>query len=924
MTKSIFENFPKFYLKFWESFLFFFFIIHGCDEPLKITEIESELYFISNSKSEPIFSWKITNTHNEFVQEAYRIQIFDKIDNKPIWDSEKIKSKISKGVKIRNIDFKSGEKYFYKIKLWSQNGIGSKWSTPKEFYIPLKYPLDWKAQWITSDYHESKPLPVFKKKFSIENPLESVRLYISAPGFSETFINGFKIGDNVLDPAQTNYDDYAYYSSFDIPLSYLDRENIIGVMLGNGWYNQNQVWKGNNKISQMVYGQPVFIAELHIKYKNGYMEKILSDDSWLWVNGPITYSNIYGGETYDANLEPKDWFSPQSSFHWDHAQLSQINPKDLFEQFAEPIKKMMEINPKKITSDNYGNFIVDFGQNFTGWVELEVKGKKGQEITMRFAEELDDQGNLDPTSTGDKYTGVVQTSKYICKGKGIEKWEPKFTYHGFRFVEVSGVDELKNYKFTGKVIHSSFEKIGSFHSSEENINKLHELADWTLISNTQGIPTDCPHRERCGWTGDAHALATSLLYNYDAKKFLIKYMFDMRSSAREKKKELFFGKSFFERGMKIKPAGIPTMIVPGKRTSGIATPDWGTAMVQLPWYIYLFSGEKEILNEFYEDMKIWVNYVHEMNQGGIIYNGLGDWCPPGAIMGKECPVELSSTAFHILDVTILSKVAEILNKESDQKYFSDILEYLKIRFNENFYDHKNFTYGSQTGNSLALDIGAVPDDLKSKVASSIVNNIREEHDDFISTGIFGIGRIFKALCENGQEEQAYALLSKRSNKSFATMWEHYDATTLWEILPVDKNEDLELLNDRSHSHPMQSGYDSWFYSGIAGISPHEKEPGFKKIVFKPYLIKYLKKVSCSFKSPNGLILSQWTNENRRFQWKIKIPHGSVGEIWLPNSNEFNQIKINNEKMDLMKNNVNLCNLGEYKAGTYIIKGEFKN
>ena len=902
-----------------KSLFLILYLINGCSNSSNLIKVEPQLYFISNSSSYPIFSWKIISTPDDFIQEAYRIQIFDNIDQKPIWDSGKVKSKVSKGLKINNIDFTSGQKYLYKVKLWSNNGIESNWSSEREFHTPLNYPEDWTAKWITFDYDEKKSLPIFKKVFSIDEPVESARLYISAPGFSEAFINGFKIGDNVLDPAQTNYDDYAYYSSYNIPLSYLNKENSIGVMLGNGWYNQNQVWKGNNKVSPMVYGQPVFIAELHIIYKNGDVKKVLSDDSWFWTNGPITYSNIYGGETYDANLEPVDWSSIEISSNWKNVKLSKNNPNDLFEQFAEPIKKIKRIYPEDIKSDAKGNFIIDFGQNFTGWVELQISGKKGQEITMRFAEELDINGNLDPESTGEKYTGVVQTSKYICKGEGIEKWEPRFTYHGFRYVKVSGLDRIDEKNLIGIVIYSSFKKIGSFNCSEENINKLHDLADWTLIGNTQGIPTDCPHRERCGWTGDAHALAKSLLYNYDAKKFLTKYMFDMRSSGREKRKELFFGKSFYEITSKMKPAGIPTMIVPGKRTSGAATPDWGTAMVQIPWYLYLFSGEIEILKEFYNDMKVWVNYVHQMNVDGIIYNGLGDWCPPGAIMGEECPVSLSSTAFHILDVLILSKVAGILNKNSDEKFFSDIFDDLKIKFNENFFDSINSTYGSQTGNSLALDIGLVPDGLKSKVAYSISKNIKEKHDNFLSTGIFGIGRIFKALCENGQEEQAYKLLSKKNGKSFANMWEHFDATTLWEILPVNKNDDLELLNDRSHSHPMQSGYDSWFYSGIAGICPNEEKPGFKKITFKPYLTKFLKEVNASFESPNGLILSQWQSKKNSFKWKIQIPYGSTGDVWLPNNFNVDFLTINNKNIALKKQDKFFTYIGTFKPGTYTLE-----
>lgn len=892
-----------------------FLLFSSCEKNnYKILDVKTT--FISNIDNNPIFSWK---TNSEKNIKTSQILVSDNLEDLKknvgnFWNSGKKKLN-SVQTKYAGKSFVSGEKYFVKIRTWDTSyNVSSKIS---EFFAPIIYPEDWKAKWVTYDYNKKSSLPVFSKIIDLValNEIKYARLYISAPGYYEAYLNGKKIGENVLDPGQTNYEDYSFYSAYNINIKELNCKNNIGIMLGNGWYNQNQVW-GNG----LPYGQPVFICQLVITYKNGEKKIIGSDDSWKWKEGPITYSNIYGGETYDANREV-DMYNVNNDFYsgWENAILAQKHPVKLFEQFAEPIKKMGIIKVKKIYNPGDGIYVFDFGQNFSGFAQLKIKGEKGQKITIRFAEDIDSTKNIDPSSTGVKATKLVQTDKYVCKGEGIEIWEPRFTYHGFRYAEVTGL-KVKPEKdlLTGIVVYSSVPKAGDFSCSEENINKLHNMSVWTIKGNIHSIPTDCPHRERCGWLGDSHAMVNSLFFNFDGQRFMTKYMLDIRSSARNVKRELYFGKSFHDRSIIMKPKGIPTMIAPGKRTSGTASPDWGTAMVQIPWYLYLYYGDINIAKEFYPDMKIWVKYIQDKNVDGIIYDGLGDWCPPEGNDSIECPVPVSSSAFHIFDVSIMKQFAKKFGYSNDYIAYSQMLDSLKHSFNVHFYDDKAHTYGCQTANVMALELKIVKDSERIKVAGSIVKDINEKHGGGISTGIFGLRWLFKVLCENGYEDEAYKLLTKKGKNSFAWMWEKYDATTLSERLPVYE------YNYKSHSHPMQAGFDSWFYSGIAGINPNIINPGFKKIIFRPYLTDFINHADADYESKYGMIESHWKWDNGVFVWSVSVPNNCSADVYLPVKNEKFIVKKNDkeivpEKLKLSNGKQKFCLIKNIESGKYVFK-----
>jgi len=918
-------NYLKNKIKLLPGFRFFLitiavFLLSACNKSESGVR-DFEARFISNIDNKPVFSWSVTGKNNKLNQAGFRIIIAENkegLENESgkKWDTGEVKESGQLQLKYQGNDLETGETYFAKIGVWSDGGHPV-WSKPIRFTVPIKYPEDWNAKWITYDYYPDSALPVFKTIIEPINlkKIESVKLYIAAPGFYEAFLNEEKIGENVLDPGQTNYEDYTYYSVYDINPENLRKKSAIAIMPGNGWYNQNVVWGKN-----MIYGQPVFIAQLVIRYKNGTKIAYGTNTDWQWKNGPITFSNIYAGETYDANREAEDLFnSEKMTSGWMNARLTENHPTQLLEQFAEPIKRMDTVKVKKIIPKGDNKYIFDFGQNFAGWVRLKIEGKKGQVITLKCVEELDANKEIDPRTTGFRATKVIQTQKYTCKGEGVEIWEPKFTYFGFRYVEAEGLTEPPSKDLlTGIVVYSSLPETGEFSCSEENINKLHKLARWTIISNIHSIPTDCPHREKCGWTGDAHSFISALLYNYDAQKFISKYLFDMRSSARNTKKELYFGNNFHDRSIIDKPKGIPTMIVPGKRTSGTASPDWGTAMTQLPWNLYLHYGDSLILNHFYPDMKVWTDYISAKNEDGIIPHGLGDWCPPGGNINIDCPVPVSSSAFHIVDLKIMAEAAKITGRQNDYIMYSQVLNKSIADFNRHFFDTIAFTYGSQTADAMALDIGIVPEGARMNVAASIVKNIHSKYNGFLNTGIFGLSRIFKVLAENGFEDEVYRLLVKKGENSFAFMWEHYDATTLWEVLPVRtyENEDMYF---RSHSHPMQAGFDSWFYSGIAGINPSQDAPGFRKISFKPYLTKHLSHAEADYISAFGKISSSWKKEGDKLTWDIEIPENTKGEVMLPCYGQKFSASVNGKPMNIKPTESDFAFLGELGSGKYHIE-----
>lgn len=865
----------------------------------------------------PVFGWTLTSDLNDQSQTAYQIIVSSTAQKSKqgmgdVWDTKKVNSASTLNIPYQGTNLRSSKTYYWAVKVWDKKGVASANSKPAHFVVGLINKEDIKGTWVTSNNGKGEPMPLFRKSFTVDDVATNAIVHIAGLGYYELYVNGKKVGDHVLDPGQTNFDDYAFYVTYDVSKYLQKGENVIGVMLGDGFYNQDVVWGG-----VFTYGKPTFWCQMDVFGKN--FKQVVSDETWKWTDGPILKSNVYAGEVYDARKEVKNWSANLSSLNgWTNVIPAKNHPTIIVPQSLQPIKKMDELAVKRFYKTAKGSYIFDLGQNFAGWNLLKVEAPAGTEITLTMGEEVYPDGTLNTTTTGTFATKVIQQEKYIAKGIGTEVWEPRFTYHGFRYVEVEGlINPPTKDLLTGIVIYSAVEDAGSFSSSNPQINKLHKLSYWTLISNLHSIPTDCPHREKCGWLGDAHAMGPTTIYNFDMQNFWLKYMDDIHSTAKKATKTIFhLGKNkLFRNGFK--EAGIPFMVAPGKRLPGAASPDWGTAVVQLPWFLYKYYGNKQAIKKFYPDMKQWVKYVGGIAKEDIVYEGLGDWCPPGDIENIDCPIALSSTAFHYHDLTIMTQVAGILGKTADQNLYRDAAARVKKAFITKFFDEQQNTYGSHTANSMALDFGLVPKGKEVLVADAIVKRSNEKFDGFMYAGIFGLQRIFDQLSSNNNEQAAYDILNKKGDYSFELLWKKYDATTLWEVLPIDTlQQKVEKTARRSHNHPMQAGFDAWFFYGIAGINPDLSAPGFKKIILKPQLTAQLDWAKGSYNSVHGKIISDWKKVGGKFIWNIEIPVGSTAQIVLPT--EFSKMTIYDAKGKLWKQNI-VANNYSLASGKYKIE-----
>ncbi len=894
------------------------------------------------STHEPSLSWKTESNIQGLFQTAWEVQIASSEEllndgKADIWNSGKKQSDEQFNI-IPEFDFKSdATRYYWRVRIWNNNEEKSEWSKTVYFTTGLLNEDSWQAKWITYNEDNVEACPYFKKVYNLNNhdkkPVNAV-VYLCGLGANEFYLNG-KLVDptRYLDPATTNYERYALYTTFNVTDQLLNGNNCFGVMLADGWFNQKDAWRGAN----FSYGKPMLRFQLMVDYSDGSSNVFGSDESWSYKTGPVVKSNMFLGETYDARRELKNWCEPEIIDNsWEKAVIAKDNkPPYLVPQMIEPIRKKRLLTAKKIWKDTSGNWIYDFGINIAGIPSLTIENSPvNTSLKIRIAEEVDSAGNLNFNSLGWIHHSEEPTPvySYIAKGSNKESWEPRFTYSGFRYAELSGfagTPDTSTLKLM--VVHTDLDKTGTFSCSDNQINTLHDLAINTILSNIHGIPTDCPNREKCGWLGDTHPYAKMANLNFQANNFWTKYLNDIRSGAmREEKKTLFherYNRIFYHTEKK---AGLPYMIAPGKRLCGVASPDWGTALVQLPWWLYVYYGNKEILSEFYEDMQYWTDYVSTLatdtartnkygkNTKYIIYQGLGDWCPPQYNQNDSTPVEFTSTAFHYLDVSIMQKSAVILNKKDDARRYAELKSAIFKEFVNEFYDRKNKTYGSQTANAMALDLELVPKGDEIDVSNSIVKSMNDKTEGFISTGIFGIGRIGSMLARHGNVEATYNLFTKKGENSFDWMINEAGATSLWERLPInDKSE--KAAKKSSHSHPMHAGYDVCFFEDMAGIRPDDSGYGLKTIRFQPLFTAHLSWAKASVKSPYGVIVSDWKLEGEQLKWNITIPPNSSGVVALPNKKNLivNGVNLNSKKYQKIEDNKEYS-LYKFPSGNYEI------
>lgn len=718
--------------------------------------------------------------------------------------------------------------------------------------------LNIECQWLSAmDAQDRRGAPLFRREFLLDAPPVSGTLNISGLGYYEAWVNGQRVGDHVLDPAQTDYEQRVFYVTHDITGLVQPGINCIGVMLGNGWYNQNRAW-GENGLS---YGQPQFLLALHVSLSDKSSLTVKTDPCWKCAPGPITDNNIYAGEQYDARLEQPGWnragFDDSS---WESVVVAPGTGGTLEQQKIPPIRRIEDLAPIAIKRIGSGHYVVDMGQNFSGWARIKVEAAPGTKIQLRFAETIAEDGSIDTASTGVFATGVEQIDSYICKGTGLEQWEPRFTYHGFRYIDVTGwPGELTADSITGVVVHTDLPSAGLFESSDDRLNQLHRMALWTHRSNIHSIPEDCPARERCGWLGDANLVAELSMWNYEAKSFWEKYLADIETS-------------------RLLNDGIPTNIAPGKRGSRRnANYDWAAAYIMLPWYIYLHYGDEGILRQYWDGMEFLMKYYSDNADGWILQGGYGDYFDPGTdAIVMHTPQALSTSFWFYRCADVMACGAKALGKTESENKYSQWRKCIATAITDKFFDEKSGSFGSQSANALALAFDVLPDE-DERIAEAMVKDILER-DTHLNVGVMGVRYIFEELSKRGHGDLAMALMHQNSYPSFGHLIER-GATTLWECWGEAKHDGTH--GPRSMNHPFMGGYDNWFYNTLAGIRPDPEEPGFSHFFLEPHLIYGLTWVKVQHNCSYGQIVSAWRIDKERFEWKVTVPQKTRATARLP-------------------------------------------
>lgn len=696
-----------------------------------------------------------------------------------------------------------------------------------------------------------------RKEYTIGKKISAARAYVTGLGSYILRVNGRRIGNDIFTPGWTDYPTRIQYQTYDVTPFLKQGENAIGAILGNMWWSSGLGWRGSQVYSK---GPLRFFMQLIITFADGSSDTLVTDENWRTQDSPILENSIYHGETYDARLETAGWDEPGfDDSTWEPVIKTAQKKVKMVAQQGPTIQITQEIHPVNITEPDSGVYIFDMGQNMVGWVQLKVKGKAGTKVVLRFAEILKKDGNI----YTENLRSARATDTYILRGGGSETWQPHFTYHGFRYVEVKGFPDVPGKDaITGKVIHSAAPEIGRFACSNELLNRIQHNIVWGQRGNMESVPTDCPQRdERLGWMGDAQTFSPTASYNMNMARFFAKWMHDIIDCQ--------------DADGAVHDVS-PTIVV-----GGPAKPAWGDAVVIVPWMMYRFYGDKRIITENYDGMAAWVNFMKNKSKGFLYeQSGYGDWVAP-----VESPKKPIGSAYFYYSTKLLSKMAAIIGKEADAFIYEKLAEKIAEAYNRKHLDKNNHEYegATQTANLLPLAFGITPPNLKDQVVANVVKDVKKR-GNHLSTGFLGTGYLLPVLSENGFHELAYQVASQTTYPSWGYMVEK-GATTIWELW----NSDSQGPGMNSRNHFALGSIGEWFYGFLAGIRPDPSTPGFKRAVIAPLPAGDLTWAEGSMKTVYGKISTRWENRADQFILNLSLPANTSAIVFVPKSGKENVI-----------------------------------
>ncbi len=775
--------------------------------------------------AQPRFFWTLQHTARGEKQTAYQIMV------EPGWDSGKIASTESNQVVYNGPALRSGATYHWKVRYWDKQGIASPWSSSASFDTGLLSPSEWKAKWIGGGNQ-------LRKQFDLPAKPVRARAYVTGLGYYELHVNGHKVGNHVLDPGWTTWHKRVLYAVYDVTPLLTKGSNAVGMMLGQGWFK--------NRIG---------LLQMKIELEGGRQVEILSDGTWKATDGPIVADSLYNGETYDARRETPGW--DRGSYDdsaWKPAQLAEAPKGVLSTQTMPPIRVTGDIQPLKITSPKPGMFVYDMGQNFSGVVRLKVRGPRGATVRLRHAELLYDDGTLNV----ENLRAARATDSYTLRGDGEEEvYQPRFTYHGFRYVELTGYPGTpKLDTILGRRVHSDVKPTGGFACSKPILNQLQRIIVWGIQSNLESVPTDCNQRdERMGWMADAHLYSESAMMNYDMPALYSNFVRDIRDN------------------QETHPDGSVSDTVPHERfVSGPADPAWGSAYPLFVWYLYERYGDRRLLAENFDGIRKWADSLKAKSEGNILnFYKYADWVPV-----ERTPGNLVSTFYYCWSADIVAQAAEVLGKTAEAAEYKKLGEDIRAAFHKKFYNPEIGAYGngSQTSQVLPLFLNMVPKE-GSRSMGYLKNDIVYMKNTHLYTGIIGTKYAMPLLTRSNAPDLAYELATQTTYPSWGYMIEN-GATTLWELW---QNKTGPSMN--SHNHPMFGGVGAWMYEALAGINYDDKAPGYRHISFRPQMVRDLNWASGSIDTPRGVVASSWSRQPGVINLTVDIPVGSDAEVVLP-------------------------------------------
>lgn len=890
---------------------------------LEITKVTCEMMTdpLALTVAQPRFGWQMQAKENGCMQSAYAIEVY-RLDNQQrisVWKSGKVVASNSQLVKYQGTTLSPVEKYVWQVQVWDEKDRPSAWSREGEFRLAPQ-PEFLNARWIGAITHADAKLPhgrkfhgtelkkpevkalwaavdtlakksiCLRKDFVAEKQPVEAMVYVCGLGHYEFSLNGKKVGDGEFTPLWSDYEKTVYYNVFDVTSLLKRGENAIGILLGNGFYN---VQGGRYRKLQISFGAPTLFFKLVMKYADGTQKEILSGEDWKYSLSPVTFNCIYGGEDYDARLEQDGWNTYGFKDATWRPVVVQEAPKGELRPQQAPSVKIMEhygvqsvnkLTPAQVDSAcksmkrmvDPSAFVLDMGQNLAGFPEITVRGKKGQTVTLLVGESLTGEGAVNQRQTGRQHS-----YEYTLKGEGDETWHPRFSYYGYRYIQVEGA-ALKGQKNPGKLpvlkkirscfIYNSAANVSTFETSNPIFNAAHRLIGKAVRSNMQGVFTDCPHREKLGWLEQLHLNGPGLFFNYDLASFIPKIVQDMADA---------------QHADGLVPTTAPQYVVfEGPGMDAFAdSPEWGSSLVVLPFMYQDYYGDDSLIRNYYRNMRAYVDYLSSRANGHIVSHGLGDWYDYGdfrAGFSRNTPVPLVATAHYYMDICYVAQAAGMLGNDYDKNYYTGLAKEVKEAFNKEFFRKESCQYGtgSQCSNALPLFLGLVEPEYRTAVLDNLVKDIKA-HGNRLTTGDVGNRYLFQTLARNGLNELMYTMHNHEDAPGYGFQLK-FGATTL--------TEQWDPRQGSSWNHFMMGQIDEWFFVSLAGIRQAKSGCGFQRLEIRPQAVGDLKAVKASYESAYGEVMVEWAHRGGLFTLNVTIPVNCSANVYLPGDEEPKEIE----------------------------------